>query len=37
MLEYKMKPIIGSIIKNGPADKSDLKANDVIVKIGNTK
>tara|TARA_A100001011_G_scaffold130003_1_gene137036 strand:- start:2022 stop:3383 length:1362 start_codon:yes stop_codon:yes gene_type:complete len=36
-VEYKMKPIIGSIIKNGPADKSNLKANDVITKIGNTK
>ena len=36
-VEYKMKPIIGSIIKNGPADKSNLKANDVIAKIGNTK
>jgi regulator of sigma E protease len=36
-VEYKMKPVIGSIIKDGPADKSNLKANDVIVKIGNTK
>ena len=36
-VEYKMKPVIGSIIKNGPADKSNLKANDVITKIGNTK
>ena len=36
-VEYKMKPIIGSIIKNGPADKSNLKANDVIAKIGDTK
>ena len=36
-VEYKMKPIIGSIIKNGPADKANLKANDVITKIGNTK
>jgi regulator of sigma E protease len=36
-VEYKMKPVIGSIIKNGPADKSALKANDVIAKIGNTK
>ena len=35
-VEYKMKPVIGSIIKNGPADKSNLKANDVIAKIGNT-
>jgi regulator of sigma E protease len=36
-VEYKMKPVIGSIIKNGPADKSAVKANDVIAKIGNTK
>jgi regulator of sigma E protease len=36
-VEYKMKPVIGSIIKNGPADKSNLKAKDVIAKIGNTK
>ena len=36
-VEYKMKPVIGSIIKNGPADKSNLEANDVIAKIGNTK
>ena len=36
-VEYKMKPVIGSIIKNGPADKSNLKANDVIAKIGSTK
>jgi len=36
-VEYKMKPVIGSIIKNGPADKSNLQANDVIAKIGNTK
>jgi regulator of sigma E protease len=36
-VEYKMKPVIGSIIKNGPADISDLRANDVIAKIGNTK
>ena len=37
VVDYKMKPIIGGIIKNGSADQSDLKANDVIVKIGNTK
>ena len=36
-VDYKMKPIIGGIIKDGSADQSDLKANDVIVKIGNTK
>ena len=36
-VDYKMKPVIGSIIKNGPADMSDLKANDVIAKIGNAK
>ena len=36
-IEYKMKPIIGSIIQSGPADKANLKENDVIDKIGNTK
>ena len=36
-VDYKMKPVIGSIIKNGPADMSGLKANDVIIKIGNAK
>ena len=36
-VEYKMKPVIGGIVKNGPADQSDLRPNDVIVKIGNTK
>ena len=25
-VEYKMKPIIGGIVKDGPADESDLKA-----------
>ena len=32
-----MKPIIGSIIQSGPADKANLKPNDVIDKIGNSK
>jgi len=36
-VEFKMKPVIGGIVKNGPADQSDLRPNDVIVKIGNTK
>ena len=36
-VEFKMKPVIGGIVKNGPADQSDLMPNDVIVKIGNTK
>ena len=36
-VDYKMKPVIGSVIKNGPADMSDLKANDVIAKLGNAK
>tara|TARA_A200000159_G_scaffold163428_2_gene189634 strand:- start:2497 stop:3858 length:1362 start_codon:yes stop_codon:yes gene_type:complete len=36
-IEYKMKPIIGSIIQSGPADKANLKPNDVIDKIGNSK
>jgi len=36
-VNYKMKPVIGSITSNSPADISGLKANDVIAKIGNTK
>jgi regulator of sigma E protease len=36
-LDFKMKPIIGSVISNGPAENSNLKANDIIAKIGNTK
>ena len=36
-VEYKMKPIIGSIIQSGAADKANLKPNDVIYKIGNSK
>ena len=36
-IEYKMKPIIGSIIQSGHADKANLKENDLIDKIGNTK
>ena len=36
-VEYKMKSVIGGVVKNGPADVSGLRANDVIVKIGNTK
>ena len=36
-IEYKMKPIIGSIVQSGPADKSNVKPNDVIDKIGNSK
>ena len=35
--EYKMKPIIGSLVKSGPADAAGLKNNDVISKIGNKK
>ena len=36
-VEYKMKPVIGSVISNGPADEANLKANDVIAKIGNAE
>ena len=32
-----MKPIIGSVIQSGPADKANLESNDVIYKIGNSK
>ena len=35
VLEYKMKPIIGSVISNSPADNANLKANDVISRINN--
>lgn len=34
-LEYKMKPVIGSVIASGPADISGIKSGDVISKIGN--
>lgn len=33
--EYKMKPIIGNLVKSGPADAAGLKNNDLISKIGN--
>jgi regulator of sigma E protease len=36
-VDYKMKPIVGDIIKSGPADKAGIKSNDLIAKIGNTK
>ena len=36
-VEYKMKPVIGSVIKSGPADNANLRANDIIYKIGNSK
>jgi regulator of sigma E protease len=32
-----MKPVIGSVIKSGPADNANLRANDIIYKIGNSK
>ena len=35
-LEYKMKPVIGSIVPSGPAEVSGIKKDDVISKIGNT-
>ena len=34
-LDFKMKPIVGSVISNGSAENSNLKANDVIRKIGS--
>jgi len=34
-IEYKMKPIIGNLVKSGPADAAGLKNNDLISKIGN--
>jgi regulator of sigma E protease len=35
-LEYKMKPIVGSLIPSGPAENYGIKSNDVISKINNT-
>ena len=35
-LEYKMKPIIGSLAPSGPAEISGIKEDDVVSKIGNT-
>jgi regulator of sigma E protease len=36
-IEYKMKPIIGSVIESGPADKANFRSNDLIYKIGNSR
>lgn len=36
-VEYKMKPIIGSVINSRPADQAGLMENDLILKINNTK
>ena len=35
-LEYKMKPIIGSLVPSGPAEISGIKEGDLVSKIGNT-
>ena len=35
-LEYKMKPIIGSLVPSGPAEISGIKEDDLVTKIGNT-
>ena len=35
-LEYKMKPIIGSLVPSGPAEISGIKQDDLVIKIGNT-
>ena len=35
-LEYKMKPIIGSLVPSGPAEISGIKEDDLVSKIGNT-
>ena len=35
-LEYKMKPIIGSLVPSGPAEISGIKQDDLVSKIGNT-
>ena len=36
-VEYKMRPIIGQIENDGPADLSSLKPDDVVLKINNSK
>jgi len=36
-IEYKMKPIIGSVIESGPADNANFRSNDLIYKIGNSR
>jgi regulator of sigma E protease len=36
-VEYKMRPIIGQIENDGPADLSFLKPDDVVLKINNSK
>ena len=35
-LDYKMKPIIGSLVPSGPAEISGIKEDDLVSKIGNT-
>ena len=35
-LDYKMKPIIGSLVPSGPAEISGIKEGDLVSKIGNT-
>ena len=35
-IEYKMKPIIGSLVPSGPAEISGIKEDDLVAKIGNT-
>ena len=35
-LEYKMKPIIGSLVPSGPAEIAGIKEDDLVTKIGNT-
>ena len=35
-LDYKMKPIIGSLVPSGPAEISGIKQDDLVSKIGNT-
>ena len=34
-IEYKMRPIIGSVVKLGPAQIAEIKKDDIVSKIGN--
>ena len=37
LIEYKMKPIIGQTISGGPANIANIKANDVVLSIDNSR
>ena len=37
LIEYKMKPIIGQTISGGPANIANIKANDIVLSIDNSR